>query len=151
MTTTAGEPAKSDVLGPRIVGGIIDVVLMVVLFVVISMLFGQSESSETSDGFSFSVNLNGGPFFLYLALFFAYHFVLEAYAGGATIGKKVMGLKVMKGDGPADPGSVAVRTLLRVVDVLPVFYLLGFIVMVSRTDRKRIGDIVAGTSVVRVA
>jgi uncharacterized RDD family membrane protein YckC len=149
MATTVGESAKSDILGTRVVAGIIDTILMVVLFVIMSAIFGESES-DTSEGFSFSVNLSGGPFLLYLILFYAYHFGLEAYAGG-TIGKKVMGLKVMKGDQPADIGALAIRNLVRFIDALPVFYLLGFIVMAVRSDRKRLGDIVAGTSVVRAA
>jgi uncharacterized RDD family membrane protein YckC len=147
MESTGGTP-KPGVFGTRIVAGIIDAGLMLGLFVLMSMLFGQAESDSSGEGFSFSVNLNGSPFILYLVLFFGYHFGTEAYAGG-TAGKKLMGLKVMKGEYPADMQSLVVRNLLRFVDALPVFYLLGFIVMAARSDRKRIGDIVAGTEVVR--
>jgi uncharacterized RDD family membrane protein YckC len=45
---------------------------------------------------------------------------------------------------------VAVRTILRIVDSLPAFYLLGFIVVVASKEKQRIGDMAAGTVVVRV-
>jgi uncharacterized RDD family membrane protein YckC len=147
---STGEKAKPGVFGTRIVAGIIDAALMLGLFVLMSMVFGRAEGGSSDEGFSFSVNLSGGPFILYLILFFGYHFGTEAYAGG-TVGKKLMGLKVMKGDYPADMQSLAVRNLLRFVDALPIFYLLGFITMAVRSDRKRIGDIVAGTEVVRAS
>jgi uncharacterized RDD family membrane protein YckC len=81
-------------------------------------------------------------------LFFAYYIGTEAYAGG-TIGKKVMGLRVTKDGQQADLQSVVIRNVLRIVDGLPFLYLLGVITMAVRSDRRRIGDIVAGTDVVR--
>lgn len=69
---------------------------------------------------------------------------------GQTLGKKLLGLKVVSEDGsPATVGQVVIRTLLRVVDQIPFLYLLGFFVMlVTDRQRKRIGDIVARTRVV---
>jgi uncharacterized RDD family membrane protein YckC len=147
---STGEKPKSDVFGTRIVAGIIDVLLMAGLFILMSVLFGQSESDGTGEGFSFSANLRGGPFLLYVVLFFTYYIGTEAYTGG-TIGKKVMGLRVTKGGQQADLQSVVIRNVLRIVDGLPFLYLLGFITMAVRSDRKRIGDIVAGTEVVRAS
>ena len=42
-----------------------------------------------------------------------------------------------------------IRNLLRIIDGLPVFYLLGLIVMVSSKRKQRIGDMAAGTVVVK--
>lgn len=84
-----------------------------------------------------------------LALSFAYYIYLEG-TYGQTLGKMALGLVVVTEEGgPIGYGPATVRSLLRVVDVLPVFYLLGF-VLVLLTDRsQRLGDIAAGTVVVR--
>ena len=41
------------------------------------------------------------------------------------------------------------RNLLRVIDMLPSFYLVGVIAMLCNREQKRLGDLVAGTIVVR--
>jgi uncharacterized RDD family membrane protein YckC len=43
-----------------------------------------------------------------------------------------------------------VRTILRIVDAFPAFYLVGFVVMITSQKKQRIGDMAAGTVVVRV-
>jgi uncharacterized RDD family membrane protein YckC len=61
----------------------------------------------------------------------AYHFVLEA-RDGQTIGKRRHGIRVVAaGGGPASPGAIAIRSVLRMVDSLPVCYVSGFAVVVS--------------------
>jgi uncharacterized RDD family membrane protein YckC len=82
----------------------------------------------------------------------AYHFAFEA-RGGQTIGKRRYGIRVVAADGgPASPRAVAIRSVVRVADSLPVCYLLGLISMVRTgpARRQRIGDIAAGTIVVAV-
>lgn len=82
---------------------------------------------------------------------FAYFTALETHSG-QTLGKKALGLVVVTEEGGApDVAAVAVRNLLRFVDWLPAFYLLGAIV-VAVTDRdQRLGDLAADTLVVRAA
>jgi uncharacterized RDD family membrane protein YckC len=82
----------------------------------------------------------------------AYHFVLEA-RDGQTIGKRRYGIRVVGMDGGnATTRAVAIRSALRVVDQLPVWYVSGLISMVRTgpARRQRIGDIAAGTMVVAV-
>jgi uncharacterized RDD family membrane protein YckC len=79
----------------------------------------------------------------------AYYFAGEA-ATGQTPGKHLLGLQVVRTDGRrAQPGRIAVRTLFRLVDELPVLYGLGFVVMLSTARRQRLGDMFADTIVVR--
>jgi len=81
-----------------------------------------------------------------------YHFVLEAN-GGQTLGKRRYGIQVVGIDGaPAGPRAIAIRSLLRIVDQLPVSYVSGLISMLRTGPgrRQRIGDIAAGTVVVAV-
>lgn len=82
----------------------------------------------------------------------AYHFGLEA-RDGQTLGKRRYGIRVVAADGgPAGPRAIAIRSVLRLVDSMPVSYLSGLLSMVRTgpTRRQRIGDIVAGTIVVAV-
>jgi hypothetical protein len=81
-----------------------------------------------------------------------YYFVLEAWAG-QTVGKRLLSLRVLHAGG-ARPSAraVAIRTLLRMVDWLPLLYLAGFITMLATgKHRRRIGDLAARTAVTRAA
>jgi hypothetical protein len=67
---------------------------------------------------------------------------------GATIGKAIVGVRVLKRDGSAcglKPSLI--RNLLRIVDGIAI-YLVGFIVAIFSKMRRRIGDYAAGTVVV---
>ena len=73
----------------------------------------------------------------------------EVHLGGATPGKRALGLTVVHDDGrPLRWGAALVRNLLRAVDFLPLFYAAGLVAMLTGRDFKRIGDIAARTIVV---
>jgi len=132
------------VLGLRIAAALIDLVLLAGLFVIMGATVG-----ETSTTGGFYVSLNGWWLVAFVALALLYYFALEAVTG-QTVGKRVLGLRVTRAGERASVGAVAVRTLLRVVDVLPGTYLVGFItVLATGARRQRLGDLAAGTSVVR--
>lgn len=139
-------PDAEDVLGRRIAAGLIDVGLLFVLFIVLGETIGESESHDGGK----SVSLTGGAFFLYLGLVLLYYFVFEA-ATQATIGKLLLGLRVKARDGSRPSvGAIALRTLLRLLDWLPLFYLVGFIsLLATGTRRQRLGDLAAKTIVAR--
>ena len=86
-----------------------------------------------------------------LALFFlwgsvVYFFVCELTTG-QTLGKKAMGLRVMKRDGtPPGAASIAGRNVVRIVEE-PVLALIA--IVATRKRRQRIGDLIAGTTVGR--
>jgi uncharacterized RDD family membrane protein YckC len=90
---------------------------------------------------------------LFLVLFFGlewfYPVLFELMRGGATPGKKAMGLQVVMDSGlPVTPAASLVRNLMRAADFLPAAYAFGFASMLLRADFKRIGDMAAGTLVV---
>lgn len=71
-------------------------------------------------------------------------------AWGATIGKRVFGLRVVALEGaPATALQALIRNALRVIDALPLLYVAGLLAMArsGRTRRQRIGDLAAGTTV----
>lgn len=83
-------------------------------------------------------------------LFYGYFAAFEWLWRGQTPGKRLLGLRVISASGhPMTPYQAAVRNLLRIVDQIPGLYGVG-IVSVLLTDRsQRLGDLVAGTVVVR--
>jgi uncharacterized RDD family membrane protein YckC len=77
--------------------------------------------------------------------------LMELLWRGQTLGKKVLGLRVMDERGlKLRPSQVVIRNLLRAVDVLPLFYALGGLISFFSARSQRLGDLVAGTVVVRM-
>jgi uncharacterized RDD family membrane protein YckC len=147
-TTSPAPAAVVDVTGSRIVAGLIDIVVIAVVFVVMAAIFGDSNAGSDDDGSSFSVSLTGPAFIIYILIVVGYYFGLE-YKKGQTLGKMIMGLRVAAVEGELTAQKVIIRTLLRIVDSLPVLYLVGFIVMLTSGRKQRIGDMAAGTVVVK--
>jgi uncharacterized RDD family membrane protein YckC len=90
------------------------------------------------------------PLCMVFLLVIATYFVVLEGVFGRTIGKWCLGLRVVKKDG-AKPGLLRalVRNVLRFVDGLPAFSILGAILILTSSNRTRIGDRIAGTRVVK--
>jgi uncharacterized RDD family membrane protein YckC len=79
-----------------------------------------------------------------------YFIFFELLMRGQTPGKKAMRIRVIRDDGiPATVYDILVRNLLRMVDFLPFAYALGALVMFPNPLCKRLGDLAAGTIVVK--
>ncbi len=121
-----------------------DVITIGILFGVISGIF-----LVQPDAMSDSLELLGTSNIAAIVVFIVYYAALEATTG-ATIGKRLLGLRVVVADGaPVDWTSSIIRNVLRIVDILPVFYLLGAIFVWSTEKNQRIGDLGANTVVIR--
>lgn len=80
-----------------------------------------------------------------------YGIVLEWFWRGQTPGKRLFRLRVMDEQGlPLQFGQVVVRNLVRTIDMFPVLYLLGGAACFLSERNRRLGDIAAGTVVVRI-
>lgn len=98
------------------------------------------------------VSFTGQGVFVLVTLLVAwsYFIVLEWLWEGRTLGKRMFGLRVISADGsPASFTAVLIRNLLRIVDFLPAFYGLGLLAIVLSPRSQRLGDLAAGTFVVR--
>jgi uncharacterized RDD family membrane protein YckC len=90
-----------------------------------------------------------GIFMFYFLLYWGYYSLFEAFWNGQTPGKRLLKIRVIKDSGRQITLFEALaRNLLRVVDMLPSFYLIGVITMLCNREQKRLGDLVAGTIVV---
>ena len=116
--------------------------------IVVALLSGGGHA-ETADGYANAgVDVGGNAFWLLLALGLGYYIACEA-ATGATLGKRMVGIRVVNEDGThLTFGSAVVRNLLRLVDSL-FFYLVGALFALTSARGQRLGDRAAHTLVVR--
>ncbi|MGB0582054.1 MAG: RDD family protein [Limisphaerales bacterium] len=81
---------------------------------------------------------------------FGYAITLEWFWNGQTLGKKILKLRVIDGQGlELRFHQVVVRNLLRLIDFMPGFYLIGGITSVLNRHSQRLGDLAADTVVIR--
>ena len=129
--------------GTRLLAWSLDMLLVAVLFLVLSMILGLA--SALVGGYAIAALMISG-----FVLITGYWILLEALWDGRTVGKRAFGLRVVGERGlRLTFGQVALRNLLRLVDLLPgpagvaaLFILLG-------PQHRRLGDLVAGTLVIR--
>jgi len=77
-----------------------------------------------------------------------YPIVLEWFWGGQTLGKRVMGLRVIDERGlKLHFEQVVLRNLLRVIDRMPIAYFVGGAAVTLSRRNQRLGDLAAGTIV----
>src|SRR5215211_6009736 len=134
------------VTGRRVLAIIVDGLLVGIPTSFISMLlFGTSSvyGSSTTDASQI------GLVSLSLVVFFLYYTLLEGYLG-QTVGKMLLGIKVIREDTGEVPGvgAAAIRTVLRLIDGL-FGYLVGFIAVLASAKTLPLGDMAAHTLVVR--
>jgi len=86
------------------------------------------------------------------AIFFGYFIVFEALWNGQTPGKRLLGIRVVRDGGyPMDFGASLIRNLIRVGEQLVGYYLIAAVSALISPENKRLGDLAAGTIVVRDA
>ncbi len=87
----------------------------------------------------------------YFAISIGYGIFLEWAWRGQTIGKKVMGLRVVDAEGMRlQFDQIVTRNLLRSLDMLPAFYFVGGVFCWLSRKCQRLGDIAANTIVIRI-
>jgi len=133
-------------LGDRFIAFALDSALLFGLFAIVDawafMRWGAVEGAElqlTTAAILMAIVLNSTILFLYGWLF-------ESVCG-ATLGKALVGIRVVGSDGRGMFKSCAMRNALRLVDGIG-FYLLGALVAGCSGIRQRIGDVFAQTAVV---
>ena len=134
-------------LGSRFAALLIDAGLQfLVLAVVVGIALRVAEYLHQPRTATFAIVLASFSALLSIAYFIA----LEVAWRGQSVGKRLMGLRVIR----ANCGSVgfteaALRNVLRLVDWLPGFYLVGALFIFFSQREQRVGDFAAGTVVVR--
>ena len=133
-------------LGDRFLAFALDTAFLFGVFAVVDAwallrwsTFDGVELQFTAAGLAIAITLNA-------AILFVYGWLLEA-ACGATLGKVLVGIRIVATADRNPLKASAIRNLLRIVDGLG-FYLVGTVVAACSDVRQRIGDIIAQTAVV---
>jgi uncharacterized membrane protein SpoIIM required for sporulation/uncharacterized RDD family membrane protein YckC len=89
---------------------------------------------------------------LIFALDWLYHVVWEILDRGQSLGKRIMGIRVVRSDGsPVNPGASLLRNLLRFADTFMFLYIIVFLAITASKGFRRLGDWAADTMVVYTA
>ncbi len=132
-------------LGTRAIAQIIDL-LIVALVEAAVIFFGIAAGTVANSG-----TVTGLVLIVFSFLnVFGYFWVSEALWSGQTIGKKAFRLRAVGDRGePLTFMQAGIRNIVRIVDFLPYGYGVGMIVLFANGKGKRLGDLAAGTLVVK--
>jgi uncharacterized RDD family membrane protein YckC len=129
-------------LGSRFVARLLDTLIQVGIILAL-LLAAAIVNSDGSGGFFVAVVI-----VITFLVIFAYDIPFEV-GGAGTPGKRVMGIRVVGRDGERIGGvTSAVRNLVRIIDFFGL-YVVGTISIVATEHSQRLGDLAAGTLVVR--
>jgi uncharacterized RDD family membrane protein YckC len=131
-------------LGTRAIAHLVDLLILGGLLIALTFVatYAASLGNSTVAGLLALI----GAF----VLIFGYFWVSEALWSGQTIGKKVFRLRAVGDRGePLTFTQAGVRNIVRIVDFLPFAYGVGLVVLFANGRGKRLGDLAAGTIVVK--
>lgn len=127
-------------LGDRIVAFLIDLVILVVFLITMLALYINLRMQIT---WVWIVTV-GAPLLLY-------HLIFEIFMNGQSPGKRLMNIKVVRLDGtPATVGDYILRWLFALVEVQLFSGLIAVLCIAIGEKGQRLGDLVAGTTVVKL-
>jgi uncharacterized RDD family membrane protein YckC len=130
-------------VGSRFVSALVDFLLQIALLAGVTGV--GAAVGAFGNGFGSAVVLIAS-----FLVFAAYDVLFEVFASGRTPGKRLNGLRVVRIDGsPVTFFTSAIRNVLRLVDLLPGMYLVGIVSILVTRRNQRLGDVAAGTLVVR--
>ena len=154
LNYTVDTPENIDVaydvagIGSRFMAAIIDTFLLVVLQIILGALSAFiANQIDTPDARSVINAIWALLSFLFL---WGYYMIFELIWNGQSPGKRLLGLRVVREGGrPITLVASAIRNLVRIIDFLPGLYGIGVLAMFIDKRARRLGDLAAGTLVVK--
>ncbi|TZF85667.1 RDD family protein (plasmid) [Pedobacter sp. BS3] len=134
-------------LGERIAARLIDFGLFVAVYLIAAFVIALSSPTLLTGGKEY---IWVALIVIYLVLFVFYDLICELFMNGQSIGKRLLKIKVISLDG-AQPtlGQYLLRWLFRMVDFTLSAQLGGLIAVAVSAKKQRIGDMVAGTTLIK--
>jgi uncharacterized RDD family membrane protein YckC len=127
----------------RFLAYVVDLACLAALAMVVRIFMNLLAVVSTDFGGAASV-------LVFFVLQIGYGLTCEWCWRGQTVGKRLLRLRVMDAQGlRVQFSQIAIRNLLRAVDMIPAFYLLGGIVAWFSPKSQRLGDLAASTIVIR--
>lgn len=133
-------------LGRRMGAIVMDTLIMFFFWGFLVLLLGVRVLSGSTPGFGvFNAMVIAELFFIV-----GYTVLLEGYWNGQTVGKKVFDIRVVNADDgrPISVEEAVLRNVVRIVDFLPVFYVVGIAAVLLTQSNQRLGDLAGNTVVV---
>jgi uncharacterized membrane protein SpoIIM required for sporulation/uncharacterized RDD family membrane protein YckC len=139
-------------VGSRLAAGLLDFGLIWLGLLLLVMLYGAILGGDLGGPDDLRGWAAAVVILLFFFLFWGYFVVFELFNGGRTPGKQALGIRVVMDTGrPLTPSGAVIRNLMRFLDCyfpfLPVVPAL--LTMFLHPSNKRLGDMAAGTIVVR--
>jgi uncharacterized RDD family membrane protein YckC len=129
-------------VGSRFSAALVDIVIQGLLLLGVWVVFKGLGLLEGWGLFAFTI--------IVFVIVFAYHILFEVLVSGRTPGKRLNGLRVVRVGGfPIGFLASAIRNTVRLIDFLPSAYLVGCAAILVAKNNQRLGDLAAGTLVVR--
>jgi uncharacterized membrane protein SpoIIM required for sporulation/uncharacterized RDD family membrane protein YckC len=134
-------------LGSRAAATVLDISIIAALYILIALFMSVTRAV----GAGLSGWLTGLAVALAFLLAWGYFAAFEALNSGQTPGKRHLGIRVVMDTGhPLTFGGALIRNLVRIVDLQPgISFVVGIASALVHPHNKRLGDLVAGTIVVR--
>src|SRR5216684_2778288 len=132
-------------LGTRGIAQILDLLIVTGLLVAVFFFAAAAAAATRSDVVGTLIDLFGA-----FVVIFGYFWISEAIFSGQTLGKRALRLRVVGDRGePLTWVQAGIRNVIRIVDFLPYGYGVGVVVLFANGRGKRLGDLAAGTIVVK--
>lgn len=133
-------------VGSRFTAALIDYLIQGAVLLALGFALGYGAGIDPGAG-----GFVAAIFFIcFFVLFTGYDVAFEVLNSGRTPGKRLNGLRVVRENGaPVTFATSAVRNVLRLIDILPGWYLVGIGSILATKRNQRLGDLAAGTLVVR--
>lgn len=138
-------------VGSRFLAVAIDLTIQVALVLLLAWGASAAHVRYPSGAGRFAYNIWVGSLVaLVFLIFYGYFIFFETLWNGQTPGKRMLGIRVVRDGGyPVDFMASLIRNLIRVGEMLLGFYAISAVVAVLSPLNKRIGDLAAGTVVIR--
>jgi uncharacterized RDD family membrane protein YckC len=148
IDTPEGVPLELTLagVGSRFASALLDYILQFIILVALALVLRYGA------GFSPGSSSVSAAFWVvgFFAVFWGYDVAFEVLNSGRTPGKAANGLRVVRESGaPVTFGPSAVRNVIRIIDLLPGTYLVGITSILVTKRNQRVGDLAAGTLVIR--
>jgi len=132
-------------LGTRGIAQILDLLIVTGLLIAMFFVAAGAATYTQSGTIATLIELFGS-----FVIVFGYFWISEALFSGQTLGKRAFRLRVVGDRGePLTWVQAGIRNVIRIVDFLPYGYGVGLIVLFANGRGKRLGDLAAGTIVVK--
>ena len=132
-------------IGSRVLAAFLDLLILFAWFLGIAVIAGIVGLSQLVGSWVQAIYI-----VVAMLAYWGYFTLFEAFRFGQTPGKRYVGIRAVRETGhPINLGAAAARGLLRAVDLFPPLLLLDALLIALHPRARRLGDLVAGTIVVR--